>query len=333
VDLNLLFVIFIILVALGFDFTNGMHDAANSISTIVSTRVLTPRQAVLWAAFFNFVAFLIFGTAVATTIGKGMIDVNTVTPAVILAGVAGAILWNLFTWYLGLPTSSSHALIGGYAGAAIARTGFGVIIPGGWYKTLIFIVLAPAIGLILGYILKVATTWIVRKQTPSQVNKWSRVTQLFSAALYSLGHGGNDAQKTMGIITSLLFTAGLISEFAVPLWVVVAANAAIALGTLTGGWRIVKTMGQRITKLTPIDGFCAETASAGSIFLATHLGIPVSTTHVITGAISGVGSARRLSAVRWGVTINIVWAWIFTIPGAAVIGAVIYFLIHLISLI
>jgi PiT family inorganic phosphate transporter len=333
VDLNLLFVIFIILVALGFDFTNGMHDAANSISTVVSTRVLTPRQAVIWAAFFNFVAFLIFGTAVATTIGKGMIDVNTVTPTVILAGVAGAILWNLFTWYLGLPTSSSHALIGGYAGAAIARTGFSVIIPGGWYKTLIFIVLAPAIGLVLGYILKVATTWIARKQTPATVNKWSRVTQLFSAALYSLGHGGNDAQKTMGIITSLLFTAGLISEFAVPIWVVVAANAAIALGTLTGGWRIVKTMGQRITKLRPIDGFCAETASAASIFLATHLGIPVSTTHVITGAISGVGSARRLSAVRWGVTINIVWAWIFTIPGAAVIGAIVYLLIHLISLI
>jgi len=333
VDLNLVFVVFIILVALGFDFTNGMHDAANSISTIVSTRVLTPRQAVLWAAFFNFIAFFVFGTAVATTIGKGMIDINTVTPTVILAGVLGAILWNLFTWYLGLPTSSSHALIGGYAGAAIATTGFSVIIPGGWYKTLIFIVLAPAIGLILGYILKVATTWIARKQTPSMVNKWSRVAQLFSAALYSLGHGGNDAQKTMGIITSLLFTSGLISEFQVPLWVVVSANAAIALGTLTGGWRIVKTMGQRITKLTPIDGFCAETASAVSIFLATHLGIPVSTTHVITGAISGVGSARRLSAVRWGVTINIVWAWIFTIPGAAVIGAAVYFLIHLISLI
>jgi PiT family inorganic phosphate transporter len=332
-DLNLVFVVFIILVALGFDFTNGMHDAANSISTIVSTRVLTPRQAVIWAAFFNFVAFLVFGTAVATTIGKGMIDVNTVTPTVILAGVAGAILWNLFTWYLGLPTSSSHALIGGYAGAAIARTGFSVIIPGGWYKTLIFIVLAPAIGLVLGYILKVASTWIARKQTPAAVNKWSRVAQLFSAALYSLGHGGNDAQKTMGIITSLLFTAGLISEFAVPIWVVVAANAAIALGTLTGGWRIVKTMGQRITKLRPIDGFCAETASAASIFLATHLGIPVSTTHVITGAISGVGSARRLSAVRWGVTINIVWAWIFTIPGAAIIGAIVYLLIHLISLI
>jgi inorganic phosphate transporter, PiT family len=333
VDLNLVFIIFIILVALGFDFTNGMHDAANSISTVVSTRVLSPRQAVIWAAFFNFIAFLIFGTAVANTIGKGMINVNAVTPTVILAGVCGAIFWNLLTWYLGLPSSSSHALIGGYAGAAIVKSGFSVIIASGWYKTLIFIVLAPAIGLILGYLLKVITTWIVRKQTPAAVNKWSRFAQYFSAALYSLGHGGNDAQKTMGIITSLLFAGGLISEFRVPFWVVLSAHGAIALGTLSGGWRIVKTMGQRITKIRPIDGVCAETASATSIFLATHLGIPVSTTHVITGAISGVGSARRLSAVRWGVTINIVWAWIFTIPGAAVIGAIIYFLIRLIELI
>lgn len=332
-DLNLVFIVFIILVALGFDFTNGMHDAANSISTVVSTRVLSPRQAVIWAAFFNFIAFLIFGTAVATTIGKGMIDVNTVTPTVILAGVCGAIGWNIFTWWLGLPTSSSHALIGGYGGAAIAKSGFSVIIASGWYKTLIFIVLAPAIGLFLGYILKVIITWAVRKQTPIAVNKWSRFAQYFSAALYSLGHGGNDAQKTMGIITSLLFAGGLISKFAVPLWVVLSAHAAIALGTLTGGWRIVKTMGQKITKIRSIDGVCAETASATSIFLATHLGIPVSTTHVITGAISGVGSARRLSAVRWGVTLNIVWAWLFTIPGAAVIGAIIYLLIHLISLI
>jgi PiT family inorganic phosphate transporter len=307
-----------------------MHDAANSISTVVSTRVLTPRQAVIWAAFFNFIAFLIFGTAVAKTIGKGMIDVSTVTPVVILAGVCGAIFWNIFTWYLGLPTSSSHALIGGYAGAAIAKSGFGVIIASGWYKTLIFIVLAPAIGLILGFILKVIITWIVRKQTPAAVNKWSRFAQYFSASLYSLGHGGNDAQKTMGIITSLLFTGGLISEFVVPLWVVLSAHAAIALGTLTGGWRIVKTMGQKITKIRSIDGVCAETASATSIFLATHLGIPVSTTHVITGAISGVGAANRLSAVRWGVTLNIVWAWIFTIPGAAVIAGIIYFLIRFI---
>jgi PiT family inorganic phosphate transporter len=333
VDLSLLFIIFIILVALAFDFTNGMHDAANSIATVVSTRILSPRQAVIWAAFFNFIAFLIFGTAVAKTIGKGMIDINTVTPTVILAGVCGAIGWNILTWYLGLPTSSSHALIGGYAGAAIAKSGFSVIIASGWYKTLAFIVLAPAIGLILGFILKVIITWIVRKQTPAAVTKWSRFAQYFSASLYSLGHGGNDAQKTMGIITSLLFTGGLISEFVVPLWVVLSAHAAIALGTLSGGWRIVKTMGQKITKIRSIDGVCAETASATSIFLATHLGIPVSTTHVITGAISGVGSARRLSAVRWGVTINIVWAWIFTIPGAAVIGAIIYFLIRLIELI
>ncbi|MCJ7828653.1 MAG: inorganic phosphate transporter [Dehalococcoidia bacterium] len=332
-DLSLLFIAFIILVALAFDFTNGMHDAANSIATVVSTRVLTPRQAVIWAAFFNFIAFLIFGTAVATTIGKGMIDVSTVTPTVILAGVCGAILWNLLTWYLGLPTSSSHALIGAYAGAAIANSGFGVIIASGWYKTLIFIVLAPAIGLILGFILKIITTWIAYRQTPAVVDKWSRVFQLFSAALYSLGHGGNDAQKTMGIITSLLFAGGLISEFKIPLWVVLSAYAAIAMGTLSGGWRIVKTMGQKITKLRPIDGFCAETASASSIFLATHLGIPVSTTHVITGAISGVGSANRLSAVRWGVTLNIVWAWIFTIPGAAIIGAIIYSLIRVITLI
>ncbi len=328
-DLNLLFIIFIILVALAFDFTNGMHDAANSISTIVSTRVLSPRQAVIWAAFFNFIAFLIFGTAVATTIGKGMIDVNAVTPTVILAGVCGAIFWNLITWYLGLPTSSSHALIGGYAGAAVVKAGFGVIIAGGWYLTLIFIVLAPAIGLFLGFLFKVISTWIVRKQTPAAVNKWSRVAQLVSAALFSLGHGGNDAQKTMGIITTLLFAGGLISQFKVPLWVVLSAHAAIALGTLTGGWRIVKTMGQRITKLRPIDGSCAETASAISIFTATHLGVPVSTTHVITGAISGVGSANRLSAVRWGVTLTIVWAWIFTIPGSALIGGLIYFLLKL----
>jgi len=332
VDLNLAFIIFIILVALAFDFTNGMHDAANSIATVVSTRVLSPRQAVIWAAFFNFIAFLIFGTAVATTIGKGMIDINTVTPTVILAGVCGAIGWNIFTWYLGLPTSSSHALIGGYAGAAIAKSGFSVIIASGWYKTLAFIVLAPAIGLVLGFILKVIITWIVRKQTPAAVNKWSRFAQYFSASLYSLGHGGNDAQKTMGIITSLLFTGGLISEFVVPLWVVLSAHAAIALGTLTGGWRIVKTMGQKITKIRSIDGVCAETASATSIFLATHLGIPVSTTHVITGAISGVGSANRLSAVRWGVTRNIVWAWLFTIPGAAIIGSIIYSIIRFIPL-
>ncbi len=331
-DVSLLFVIIVILIALTFDFTNGMHDAANSISTIVSTRVLSPRLAVIWAAFFNFIAFLIFGTGVASTIGKGMMKVDEVTPTVVFAGLLGAIAWNMITWYFGLPSSSSHALIGGYAGAAIVKAGFGVIIPGGWYKTLIFIALAPLIGLVLGFVMKVVSSWIIywRKQSPQAVDRWSRITQLFSAAAYSLGHGGNDAQKTMGITTSLLFSAGLISTFKIPLWVVLTAHGAIALGTLSGGWRIVKTMGQRITKLRPVDGFCAETSSAASIFLATHLGIPVSTTHVITGAISGVGSVNRLSAVRWNVTTRIVWAWIFTIPAAALIAALAYTLSRLV---
>ncbi len=324
--------ILVIFLALVFDYTNGMHDAANSISTIVSTRVLSPRQAVIWAAFFNFVAFLIFGTTVAATIGKGMIDIKAVTLTVIFAGVGGAILWNLITWYFGLPSSSSHALIGGYAGAAVVKSGFGVIIASGWYKTLIFMALAPTIGLCLGFLLKILSMWVTYKQRPLVVNKWSRVLQLFSAALYSLGHGGNDAQKTMGIITSLLFTGGFLQEFKVPLWVVLSAHAAIGLGTLSGGWRIVKTMGQKITKLEPIDGVCAELSAASSIFLATDLGIPVSTTHVITGAISGVGSAIRFSAVRWGVTIRIVWAWIFTIPGAAVLAGLIYSLCRIIRL-
>jgi PiT family inorganic phosphate transporter len=308
-----------------------MHDAANSISTIVSTRVLSPRQAVIWAAFFNFIAFLIFGTAVAKTIGSGMIDLTTVTPTVILAGLLGAISWNMITWYLGLPSSSSHALIGGYAGASIANAGFGVILMAGWYKTLIFIVLAPTIGLVLGFTLRVLTTWFVHQRPPAAVNRFFRVAQMGSAAAYSLGHGGNDAQKTMGIIASLLVAGGLTTEFTIPLWVVLSAQAAIALGTLSGGWRIVKTMGQKITKLAPIDGFSAETASAASIFLATHLGIPVSTTHVITGAISGVGSVRRLSAVRWGVTLRIVWAWVMTIPAAAIIAALLFLIINTIT--
>jgi PiT family inorganic phosphate transporter len=324
-----IFIVIIIAIALIFDFTNGMHDAANSVSTIVSTRVLSPKQAVIWAAFFNFVAYLIFRTAVATTIGNGMIDITTVTPAVIFAGLLGAICWNMITWYFGLPSSSSHALIGGYAGAAIVHAGFGVIIIGGWYKTLAFIALAPIIGIILGYILKIITSWLIRKQSLASVNKWSRVLQLFSAAAYSLGHGGNDAQKTMGIITSLLVVGGVISTFQVPLWVVLSAHTAIALGTVSGGWRIIKTMGQKITRLTPIDGFAAETSAAASIFLATHLGVPVSTTHVITGAISGVGSANRLSAVRWSVTLNIVVAWVITIPAAAIISAILFSLIKL----
>lgn len=325
-EIVFMLIVFIIIVALVFDFTNGMHDAANSVATIVSTKVLSPRQAVLWAAFFNFIAFLVFSTTVAKTIGRGMIDLSAVTPIVILAGLFGAISWNMITWYFGLPTSSSHALIGGYAGAAIAKGGLGVIIASGWYKTLVFIVLAPLMGLALGFLLKIATTWIVYKKKPASINKCSRILQFFSAGFYSLGHGGNDAQKTMGIIASLLFVGGLISEFTIPIWVVLSAHAAIALGTLTGGWRIVKTMGQRITKLKPIDGFCAETASASSIFLATHLGIPVSTTHVITGAISGVGSTNRISAVRWNITFRIVWAWIFTIPLTALIASLIYFL-------
>jgi len=328
VETSLFFIGFIILVALAFDYTNGMHDAANSISTIVSTRVLTPRQAIVWASFFNFIAFVIFGTAVASTIGKGMIDITAVTPSVILAGVLGAITWNLTTWYFGLPSSSSHALIGGYAGAAIAKSGFGVIIGAGWIKTVIFIFAAPLIGLVLGFVLRVAITWIVHKQRPASINVWSRYLQICSAAAYSLGHGGNDAQKTMGIITSLLVSGGVISEFKIPLWVVLSAQAAIALGTLSGGWRIVKTMGQKITKLTPIDGFCAEAASAASIFTATHMGVPVSTTHVITGAISGVGATRRLTAVRWGLTVRIVWAWIFTIPAAGLIGGVLFLIIN-----
>jgi PiT family inorganic phosphate transporter len=324
------FIIIVIAIALVFDFTNGMHDAANSVSTIVSTRVLSPKQAVVWASFFNFIAFLIFGTTVATTIGNGMIKIYTVTPTVIFAELLGVICWNMITWFFGLPSSSSHALIGGYAGAAIANAGFGVLILGGWYKTLIFIVLAPVIGIILGYFLKVITSWLIRKQSLASVNKWSRVLQLFSAAAYSLGHGGNDAQKTMGIITSLLVAGGVISVFKIPLWVVLAAQAAIALGTISGGWRIIKTMGQKITKLTPIDGFCAETAAASSIFIATSMGVPVSTTHVITSAISGVGSANRLSAVRWGITLNIVVAWVITIPAAAIISALLFSVIKLI---
>lgn len=329
-DPHLIFIVFIIFVALIFDFTNGIHDAANSIATIVSTRVLSPRQAVAWAAFFNFVAFLVFGTSVAKMVGKGLVDINAVTPSVIFAGLIGAICWNLITWYLGLPTSSSHALIGGYAGAAIAKAGTQVIIASGWSKTLAFIFLAPVIGLILGLIFIIIATWLVYKHTPVYVNKWFRRLQFVSAALYSLGHGGNDAQKTMGIITGLLVAGGFLHDFNIPLWVVLCAQAAIALGTLLGGWRIVKTMGQKITKLGPIEGFCAETASAASLFLATYLGIPVSTTHVITGAISGVGSSKGLSSVRWGVTLRIVWAWIFTIPTTACIAGALYYLLNMV---
>jgi len=323
-DSNLPAVIALIGVALVFDYINGFHDAANSIATVVSTRVLSPGKAVVWAAFFNFVAAFTFGTAVAKTVGSGLVDLRVVTFSVIFAALIGAIAWDLITWYYGLPTSSSHALIGGYGGAAVAKAGFSAIIPAGWTKTLIFIVLAPMIGLALGFVIMLAVLWICSPFPPSRVDRWFRRLQLLSAAAYSLGHGGNDAQKTMGIIAGVLFAAGYISAFRIDLWVILLAHAAIALGTLTGGWRIIHTMGSKITKLQPVGGFAAETAGAISLFTATHLGVPVSTTHTITGAIIGVGSIRRLSAVRWGVAGRIVWAWILTIPAAATIASLVY---------
>jgi PiT family inorganic phosphate transporter len=318
------FIILIIGIALVFDFTNGMHDAANSVATIVSTRVLSPKQAVIWAAFFNFVAFIVFGTAVAATIGIGLINIAVVDPLVIFGGLIGAISWNVLTWYLGLPSSSSHSLMGGYLGAAVAKAGFKVVILSGWIKIAIFIVLAPLLGMGLGFVLKILTTWLVYKKPLSFTNLWSRRMQFFSAALYSLGHGGNDAQKTMGIIASLLYSSGHMREFHIPLWIVLSAHTAIAFGTLSGGWRVVKTMGQKIVKLKPIDGFCAETASAASIFMATHLGVPVSTTHVITGAVTGVGTVKSAASVKWQVTIKIVWAWILTIPMSALCASLVY---------
>jgi len=321
-------VVLVIGVALVFDYINGFHDAANSIATVVSTRVLSPGKAVIWAAFFNFVAAFVFGTAVANTIGSGMIDISAVTTSVILAGLIGAIVWDLITWYYGLPTSSSHALIGGYAGAGISKAGLGVLIPSGWTKTLMFIILAPGIGFALGFLFMVATFWIFRNFAPSRVDQWFRRLQLVSAALYSLGHGGNDAQKTMGIIAGALFAGGLISEFRIDLWVILSAHAAISLGTLSGGWRIIHTMGSKITRLQPVGGFAAETAGAVSLFTATALGVPVSTTHTITGAIVGVGATRRLSAVRWGIAGQIVWAWVLTIPASAAIAAVTFYLLN-----
>ncbi len=320
--------LFIILVALTFDFLNGFHDAANSIATVVSTRVLAPQKAVLWAAFFNFVAAFVLGTHVAKTIGKGMIDLSVVSQEVVLAGLIGAIAWNLITWYYGLPVSSSHALIGGYAGAAIAKAGFSAILLDGWIKTLQFIVLAPLIGAFLGFLLMVSVTWIFRSWHPFKLDRLFRRLQLVSAGLYSLGHGGNDAQKTMGIITGLLVVSGYMDKSAeIPLWVVLICHAAIALGTMFGGWRIVKTMGSKITKLQPFGGFCAETSGAITLFYATLAGIPVSTTHTITGAIIGVGATRRLSAVKWGVAGRIVWAWVLTIPLSALVSAVSYFVL------
>ena len=326
-DTVFLAVVILIAVALVFDFINGFHDAANSIATIVATRVLTPGQAVVWAATFNFLAAFGFGTAVARTVGSGMIDIEIVTNAVIFGGLMGAIIWDLITWYFGLPTSSSHALVGGYAGAAIAKAGFGALIASGWTKTLIFIVLAPLMGMTLGLLLSVVSLWLFRGFSPTRVDVWFRRLQLVSAALYSLGHGTNDAQKTMGIIAGVLFTAGYLATFDIPFWVVIAAHIAIALGTLSGGWRIVHTMGSKITRLQPFGGFAAETAGAITLFVASSLGIPVSTTHTITGAIVGVGSVRRLSAVRWGVAGRIVWAWVLTIPASAAIAAVTYYVL------
>ena len=324
----LLTVVALIFVALIFDFINGFHDAANSIATVVSTRVLSPGRAVLWAAFFNFVAAFTFGTAVAKTVGSGMVDVKIVTFAVIFGGLSGAIIWDLITWYYGLPTSSSHALIGGYAGAGVAKAGVAAIIPGGWTKTVLFIFLSPLIGLALGFLIMTSILWIFRWMPPSRVDRWFRKLQLVSAAAYSLGHGGNDAQKTMGIIAGVLFAAGYIKTFEIHFWVVLAAHAAIGLGTLAGGWRIIHTMGSKITKLQPVGGFAAETSAAISILIATQTGVPVSTTHAITGAIVGVGATRRLSAVRWGVAGQIVWAWILTIPAAFLIAAAVYMILR-----
>ena len=330
-DTNLLAVATLVVVALVFDYINGFHDAANSIATVVSTRVLTPGKAVIWAAFFNFVAAFTFGTAVAKTVGSGLVDISVVTFAVIFAGLVGAIIWDLITWYYGLPTSSSHALIGGYAGAAVVKAGWTAIIASGWTKTLVFIVLAPLIGLTLGFLLMVAILWTFSRTSPGRVDHWFRRLQLLSAAMYSLGHGGNDAQKTMGIIAGALVAGGYLDlldgKLTIPFWVIMSAHAAIALGTLSGGWRIIHTMGSRITKLQPVGGFAAETAGAISLFTATYLGVPVSTTHTITGAIIGVGSIKRLSAVRWGIAGRIVWAWILTIPASAAIAAVTYWIV------
>jgi len=340
-DHGILYVVVIVAVALVFDFINGFHDSANSIATVVSTRVLSPGVAVLWAAFFNFVAAFVVGTAVAKTIGKGLIDISVVDPNVILGGLLGAIVWDLVTWYLGLPSSSSHALLGGYAGAAIAKAGFGALILSGWILPVAFIVVSPLLGMTIALILTVALSWLLRAAPPGPLDRIFRRLQLISAGLYSLSHGANDAQKTMGIIVSLLVASQ--ADFAsqtgwlrhlylpsadhIPLWIVLAAHTAIALGTAAGGWRIVKTMGTRITRLRPFGGFCAETAGGITVLLASSLGVPVSTTHTITGAIVGVGAAQRLSAVRWGVAKRIVWAWILTMPMSAVIAALSYLIL------
>ena len=319
-------------IALLFDFLNGLHDAANSIATIVSTRVLRPQYAVMWAAFFNFIAFLFFGLHVAETLGKGIIDPGIVSPLVIFSALMGAIIWNVVTWIFGIPSSSSHALIGGLVGAGLAKTGFSAVVWSGLIKTASAIFLSPMIGFFLALVLVLIVSWAFVRQTPFAVDRTFRVMQFISASLYSLGHGGNDAQKTMGIIAVLLFSQGYLgSEFYVPFWVVISCQAAMALGTLMGGWRIVHTMGSKITRLNPMQGFCAETGGALTLFGATWLGIPVSTTHTITGAIIGVGAARRVSAVRWGLAGNIVWGWIITLPSAAMISALFYLVFDALS--
>ncbi|MCL2715880.1 MAG: inorganic phosphate transporter [Alphaproteobacteria bacterium] len=324
-DVALPVLIGLIAVALLFDFLNGLHDAANSIATIVSTRVLRPQYAVAWAAFFNFVAFLVFGLHVAQTIGTGIIDPSIVDAPVIFAALVGAIVWNIITWVLGIPSSSSHALVGGLVGAGIAKAGISAAVWSGLSKTVAAIVLSPLVGFLLAMVLVVIVSWLAARSTPFTVDRTFRILQFFSASLYSLGHGGNDAQKTMGIIAVLLYSHGHLGEhFSVPFWVVLSCQAAMALGTLMGGWRIVRTMGLRITRLTPTQGFCAETGGAITLFVATFLGVPVSTTHTITGAIVGVGAARRVSAVRWNVAGSIVYAWIITIPAAAAVAALTY---------
>jgi PiT family inorganic phosphate transporter len=325
--MSLQVLVLLIALALAFDFMNGFHDAANSIATVVSTRVLLPHWAVVWAAFFNFVAYFVFGVAVAATVGKGIIQPSVVDHVVVFGALCGAIVWNVITWYYGIPSSSSHALIGGLAGAGMAKAGAGALVASGFLKTAAAIVLSPLLGFVLGLTLMLIVAWLVRGATPRRIDRWFRRLQLLSAAAYSLGHGGNDAQKTMGIVWMLLTAAGHVGPAAsLPPWVAVACYSAIALGTLFGGWRIVKTMGQRITKLRPVGGFCAETGGSITLFLATHLGIPVSTTHTITGAIIGVGSVQNLSAVRWGVAGGIVWAWILTIPASAFIAALAWWL-------
>lgn len=320
-DAATLMVIAVIAVALIFDYINGFHDAANAIATVVATRVLTPGQAVAWAAWWNFASAFTFGTGVASTVGAGLVDAAKIDSVTILAGLAGAIIWDLITWYYGLPSSSSHALIGGLAGASVAQAGFAAILWGQkWILTLLFIFIAPVLGLLMGYLLMIAVYWLFRGQSPKESDVWFRRLQLFSSAIFSYSHGTNDAQKTMGIMTLVMVTAGWLKTFEVPWWVVISAHAAIALGTLSGGWRIIHTMGGRLTRLKPRSGFCAETAAALSILFSTELKMPVSTTHTVTGAIAGVGSIQRFKAVRWGVAANILWAWILTIPSAALVG-------------